>query len=520
MSSALQLLNASLGAPAGPSAPGVLVLIAVALVIIVVTSMMVYAGRYRKVGPNEVMIISGWKHGVRLPDGSIGQQGFRVVHGGGTFVWPVFERLDILSLELMTLDVKTPEVYTLQGVPIMVDGVAQIKVRGDESSIATAAQQMLSKHTADVMNIALMTLEGHLRAILGTLTVEEVYKNRDAFAQKVQEVATIDMGNMGLQIVSFTIRDIRDNAGYLDALGKPRIAQVKRDAIIGQAEADRDATIKSAEANQLGQQAKFVAQTKVAESERDYQMKVQEYTASVNLKKAEADLAYELQKNKTSQSVKSEEVQIQIIEREKNIELQEREIRRREKELDATVKKPAEAEYYKIQTLAQAEKEKLQLEAEGRAEAQKAQGFAGAEVVARTGQAEADASKARGLATADVIQAQGYSEANAMMKKAESWAHYNQAAVTQMLVEALPQIAKAISEPLSKTDKIVIISAGGAGAGASKLTRDVTDIVAQVPAVVEALTGVKLEKLIECIPRLKEAQQAEGAGKAAVASKS
>ena len=332
-----------------------------ALIVVVLMFMMVYATRYRKVGPNEVMIISGRKHRHRLPDGSIGQRGFRIVQGGGTFVYPILERLDILSLELMTLDVKTPEVYTLYGVPVIVDGVAQIKVRGDAESIATAAQQLLSKGKADVMNIALMTVEGHLRAILGTLSVEEIYKNRDAFAQKVQEVATADMANMGLQIVSFTIRDIKDNQGYLDALGKPRTAQVKRDAIIGQAEADRDAKIKSAEANQLGQQAKFAADTKVAEAERDYQIKVQEYATSVNAKKADADLAYQLEKNITSQAVKAEEMQIQIVERQKSIELQEKEILRKERELDATVKKPASAEMFRIQTLAEAEKQKLRL---------------------------------------------------------------------------------------------------------------------------------------------------------------
>ncbi len=475
------------------------------LLVVILLFAMVYANRYRKVGPNEVMVISGWKKTIVLPDGSKEQRGFRMVHGGGSFIWPIFEKVDILSLELMTLDVKTPEVYTVQGVPVMVDGVAQIKVRSDQESIATASQQMLSKGKVEVMNIALMTLEGHLRAILGTMTVEEIYKNRDTFAQRVQEVAAQDMANMGLQIVSFTIRDIRDNQGYLDALGKPRTAQVKRDAIIGQAEADRDATIKSAEANQVGQTAKYSADTKVAESNRDYQMKVQEYQASVNLKKADADLAYDLQKNKTSQSVKAEEVAIEIVERDRRIELQEKEISRKEKELDATVRKPAEADRFKIQTLANAEREKLELEARGRAEANKAEGFAQADVVARTGQAEGEATKARGLATADVIEAQGLAEATAMRKKAESFALYTQAAVTQMLVEAMPQIAKAIAEPLAKTDRIVVINSGGdGGAGASKVTKDITNIVAQVPAVLESLTGVELEALLAKIPGLAE----------------
>ncbi|HWI57831.1 MAG TPA: flotillin family protein, partial [Bacillota bacterium] len=231
----------------------------------------IWASRYTKVGPNQVLVISGRKRRLVDPDGTTREVGFRIVKGGGRFVWPVYEKVDILSLELLTIDVQTPEVYTSKGVPVLVDGVAQIKVKGDDVSIGTAAEQFLSKGTDDIKNIATQTLEGHLRAILGTMTVEDIYQNRDAFASKVQEVAAGDMANMGLTIVSFTIRDIRDKQGYLDALGKPRIAQVKRDAQIAQAEADRDAMIKSSQATQAGQEAKFIADTKIAEAQRDYQ---------------------------------------------------------------------------------------------------------------------------------------------------------------------------------------------------------------------------------------------------------
>jgi flotillin len=216
---------------------------AVAILIVFFIFLGIWASRYTKVGPNQVLVISGRKRKVFDPDGTRSEVGYRIVKGGGVFVWPVFEKIDVLSLELLTIDVQTPEVYTSKGVPVKVDGVAQIKVKGDDISIATASEQFLSKDTAAIMNIATQTLEGHLRAILGTMTVEEIYQNRDAFASKVQEVAAGDMANMGLGIVSFTIRDIRDSQGYLDALGKPRIAQVKRDAQIAQAEADRDAMI-------------------------------------------------------------------------------------------------------------------------------------------------------------------------------------------------------------------------------------------------------------------------------------
>jgi len=480
---------------------GIIIVASVVIVIVVFLLIYMVLSRYTKVGPNQVLVVSGRKH--RAEDGS--KIGFRIVKGGGTFVWPILEKVDILSLELLTIDVQTPEVYTSKGVPVKVDGVAQTKVKGDDVSIRTAAEQFLGKNTDEIRNIATQTLEGHLRAILGTMTVEEIYQNRDAFASKVQEVAAGDMANMGLNIISFTIRDIRDGQGYLDALGKPRIAQVKRDAIIAQAEADRDSTIRSAQANQAGQEAKFQADTKVAEAQRDYQMNVANYQASVNQQKAQADLAYDLQKFKTGQLVKAEEVQVSIIEKQKQIELQQQEILRKQRELEATVQKPADAERYKVETLANAKKFQLETEAAGAASATKATGFAGADVVKATGMAEADANKARGLAEATVIEAQGKATASAMQAKAESFKQYNEAAVIEMIVRVLPEVAGKISEPLSKTEKMVIINSGnGPGGGASKLTGDVTTIISQLPPVLESLTGVKFEKLLEQVPALKK----------------
>ena len=483
-------------------------IVVVGIATLLIISGMVWASRFRKIGPNEVLVVSGRKHRYTDPDGTVRTRGFRIVKGGGTFVVPVLEKVDILSLELLTIDVQTPEVYTSKGVPVRVDGVAQIKVKGDDVSIGTAAEQFLSKGVDDIKNIAMQTLEGHLRAILGTMTVEEIYQNRDAFASKVQEVAAGDMANMGLQIVSFTIRDIRDSQGYLDALGKPRIAQVKRDAVIAQAEADRDSMIRSAQATQAGQEAKFVADTKIAEAQRDYQSNVAQYQAAVNQKKAEADLAYDLQKFKTGQLVKAEEVQVQIIEKQKQIELQQQEILRRQRELEATVQRPADAERYRVETLANAKKFQLETEAAGAASAAKATGFASADVSKATGVAEAEANRARGLAEAAVIEAQGKATASAMQAKAESFKQYNEAAVIEMIVRVLPEVAGKISEPLSKTEKMVIINSGnGTGGGASKLTGDVTQIIAQLPPILESLTGVKFEKLLEQVPALKNAMK-------------
>ncbi len=493
-----------------PFSGGIIAVVVVVIVVTVIILIAMVLSRYTKVGPNQVLIVSGKKHRYADPDGTVKTRGFRIVKGGGTFVYPVVEKVDILSLELLTIDVQTPEVYTSKGVPVKVDGVAQIKVKGDDVSIATAAEQFLGKNTDEIRNIATQTLEGHLRAILGTMTVEEIYQNRDAFASKVQEVAAGDMANMGLGIVSFTIRDIRDTQGYLDALGKPRIAQVKRDAQIAQAEADRDAMIKSSQATQAGQEAKFAADSKIAEAQRDYQSNVAQYQAAVNQKKAEADLAYDLQKFKTGQLVKAEEVQVQIIEKQKQIELQQQEILRKQRELEAMVQKPADAERYKVETLANARKFQLETEAAGTASAAKATGFANADVAKATGLAEAEANKARGLAEAAIIEAQGKATASAMQQKAESFKQYNEAAVIELIVRVLPEIAGKISEPLSKTERMVIINNGnGTGGGASKITGDVTQIISQLPPVLEALTGVRFEKLLEQVPALRKAMGKE-----------
>ena len=489
---------------------GIAAIAVAGIVIVIFLFIIVWAGRYTKVGPNEVLIVSGRRQHFLGEGGESYTRGFRIVKGGGTFIIPVIEKSDVLSLELLTIDVQTPEVYTSKGVPVKVDGVAQIKVKGDDVSIATAAEQFLSKNTASIMNIATQTMEGHLRAILGTMTVEDIYQNRDAFAQKVQEVAAGDMANMGLGIVSFTIRDIRDAQGYLEALGKPRIAQVKRDAQIAQAEADRDAMIKSAQAQQAGQEAKLIADTAIASAQRDYNSKTAEYTATVNQKKAEADLAYDLQRFKTGQLVKAEEVQVQIIEKQKHIELQQQEIQRRARELEATVQRPADAERYRVEALANATKFQLEAEATGAASAAKAKGLAAAEVTRATGLAEAEAQRARGLAEAAVMEAQGSATAGAMREKAESYKEYNQAAVLELLIRALPEIAGKISEPLSKMEKMVVINSGdGAGGGASRVTGDIMQIVAQLPPVLESLTGVKFEELLKQVPALRNAMPPE-----------
>ena len=477
------------------------VLVAIGILFVMFAGVGFYASRYKKVGPNQVLVVSGRRREVINPvTGQKERVGFRVVKGGGTFIIPVLERVDILSMEILTIEVEVRKVYTIEGVPVDTDGVAQIKIRGEDTAIYTAAEQFLSKGPEGIVYVAHETLAGHLRAILGMLTVEEIYRDRDAFAQKVLEVSGGDLANMGLEIVSFVIKDIRDDKEYLESLGRTRTAEVKRDAVKGEAEAQRDATIaqahaardatiQSAEARQLGETAKFIAETKIASAQKDYAVQKASYDEETNRRQVEAELARTLQERITTQEITAQEVQIEVVAKHKQIEVQEQEVSRRTKELEATVQKPAEAERYRIETLASAKKFQTETEAAGEAEAARLQG---------TG--EAEAAKAVGLAQAEVIRAQGFAEAQAMEKKAEAWKQYSQAAIIQQLIEALPQVAEAVAQPLAKTDRIVVISNGGDGAGASKITADVTNIIAQVPAILEALTGVDLIEALQTLP--------------------
>ena len=499
--------------------PWTSILVAIGILFVFFVGAGFYASRYKKVGPNQVLVISGRRREMINPvTGKKERVGFRVLKGGGTFIIPVLERVDVLSMEILTIEVEVRNVYTIEGVPISTDGVAQIKVRGEDSSIFTAAEQFLSKGPEGIVYVAHETLAGHLRAILGMLTVEEIFKDRDAFAQKVLEVSGTDMANMGLEIVSFVIKDIRDDKDYLDSLGRTRTAEVKRDAAKGEAEAQRDATIaqanaardatiQSAEARQEGESAKYRAETKIASAEKNYSVEKATYDEEVNRRQVEADLARTLQEKITHQEIMAQEVQIEVVAKHKQIEVQEQEVQRRARELEATVEKPAEAERYRIETLANATKFQTETESAGEAEAMRLRG-----------EGEADATRARGLAQAEVIQAQGFAEAEAMEKKAEAWQMYNQAAIIQQLIEALPEVARAIAQPLAQTDRIVIISSGGDGAGASKITSDITNIVAQVPATLEALTGVDLMQALKALPGIGLSMQEEPAEERPAAS--
>src|ERR1700719_1180658 len=418
------------------------------------------ASLYRKAGPHEALIVYGFR-------------GTRIVKGHGTVIFPMVENFRELSLQLMSFDVAPmQDLYTKQGVAVTVEAVAQIKVKSDPESIQTAAEQFLTKTPDQRESLIRLVMEGHLRGIIGQLTVEQIVKQPEMVADRMRSTCADDMTKMGLEVVSFTIKEVRDKNEYIVNMGRPDIARIKRDADVATAEAERDtairravATREAAVARAQADQERVLAETlslaKQAESQRDLEVKKAQYLEVTKKQQAQADKAYDIQANIMQQQVITEQVRVQQIEKEQQVKVQEAEINRREKELIATVLKGAEIERQRIETLAAAEKQRLIAEAEGHASSIRAQGEAEAEIIFKKGE----------------------SEAKAMNVKAEAYQEYNQAAVIDKLFTSLPEIVRALASPLANVDKITVISTGnGDAAGLNKISVDLTKMAAQVPA--------------------------------------
>ena len=432
------------------------------------------AKMFRKAGPNEALIVYGFR-------------GPRVIKGHGTVIFPMVESCRELSLELMSFDVAPQQdLYTKQGVAVTVEAVAQIKVRSDQESILTAAEQFLTKAPQQREGLIRLVMEGHLRGIIGQLTVEQIVKEPEMVGDRMRATCADDISKMGLEVVSFTIKEVRDKNEYITNMGRPDIARIKRDADVAAAEAERDTAIRranalreSAVAKAAADQERVLAETlslaKQAEAQRDLDIQKAQFTEQSRRQEAQADKAYEIQTNIMQQQVTAELVKVQQIEKEQQIKVQDAEIVRHEKELIATVLKGAEIERQRIEALAAAERMRLTTEAEGRAAAIRSQGEAEAAVIFQKGEAEA----------------------KAMNVKAEAYQDWNQAAVVDRLISNMAEVVRAMAEPLSKVDKITIVSTGNDGAaGANKLTGDITRIAAQVPALFEALSGMDIRELM------------------------
>ena len=469
------------------------------VIFLVIALIAVFISKYKTAGPDEALIVTGSFLGSRSVHTDESNNKIKIIRGGGTFIFPVFQQSRPLSLLSSKLEVTTPEVYTEQGVPVMADGTAIIKIGGSISEIATAAEQFLGKSKEDRENEAKEVLEGHLRSILGSMTVEEIYKNRDKFSQEVQRVASQDLAKMGLIIVSFTIKDVRDKNGYLDSLGKPRIAQVKRDADIATADAEKETRIKKAEADKEAKKAEFERATEVAEAEKINGLKVAEYRREQDSAKARADQAYDLEMARTQQEVTEQEMQVKIIERQKQIELEEKEILRRERQYDSEVKKKADADRYAVEQSAAADKAKQMAEADANKYRIEAMARAEAERVRIDGLAKADAERAQGETEADIIRLKGIAEAEAKEKIAEAFEQFGQAAILDMILKMLPEYAKQVAAPLGNIDKITVVDTGGSGenGGANKVTGYATNLMATLQESLKASSGIDVKELIE-----------------------
>ncbi|MZP28562.1 flotillin family protein [Heliobacterium undosum] len=458
---------------------------------------------WRKVPTGKALVIKG-------PNNSL-----RVIAGGGGIIIPILYQVDVISLESINLEVRVRKAYTTQGVDINVSGVAVIKVKSDTNESILAALERFNAGNANetvlkIRTIAHEVLSGKLREIISRLTVEEVYRDRERFSQEILLGAKENFAEMGLLIETLTIQEISDDNGYLEALGKERVAEVKKEAEIAEARARRDAEIEkararketevqTAEAVKDGQAAQLRADADVAEERKNTDLKIQGYKKEQETARANADLAYEIEGLRIKQQAEREKMQIDIIRKEKETELAQKEAERKEKELEATVKKQAEAEQFQVERQADAARyQKIQ---ESQAEAA---------AIEAKGRAAAEARRLEGMAEVEIIREKGMAEAAAIEALGEAYKKYEQPAMTlvimEKLIEKMPEIARNIAEPLSRIERITIVDSGnGNNAGASKVTNYVTELMTRLPDVLKTTTGIDLQQfLLKQIDQLPE----------------
>ena len=470
----------------------------VAAVIGIVLILTVVLRMWKKVPQDKAGVVTGMKK--------------RVITGGGGLVIPVFERIDYISLGNIPLSVATRSSLSSQGVPISVITTAVIKVRNEKNSILTAIEQFTGRNEKEIIDniqgTAIAVLEGKLREIIATMTVEELYQKREEFSSRVQEVVGTELGNMGLEVKNFTITDISDENGYIKALGDGMIAQRKKDAEIQKAEAARDMQIKTSQARQEGESAKLKAEADIAQAAKDKAVLEANYMQEQQTAQAKAELAHDIQSNITQKDViqaqmdaellkqqrqkeiAEAQIQVQIASEQKNIELAQKQAERTKESLRVTIVEPANAEKAKQMADADAEKYRKIAEAQARAESRKVEAQAEADAISKTGIAEAEATKAKGIA-----------EAEAMEKKAEAYEKYGQAAMMEMLVKVLPQMAEQVAKPLQSIDKVTIIDSGdtanGSGVGQLNGQMEFISVLAKTIESIKETTGFDITDVMK-----------------------
>jgi flotillin len=460
-----------------------------ALFFVAVVFYIVFRTRYKKAGPDEALIVFGRRRvfGKKVHDEKGDVEAFRIIRGGGTFVWPAWEQHERLSLKMMTLDIDLHHVYTVQGIPINVKAVAQVKVHGEIPSIRRAAEGFLGMDSKDIQATIKETVAGHLRGIIGTLTVEELYRDQKSFQEKVRDEAHRDLDGMGFEFRSFVFREIQDDQGYLNALGQPKIQEALKCARIATAEADRDAKIEEESARMSKEQKRLGVDTDIAVADRGLSLKKAEIKREVDVANAQAQKAGEM------------ELKVQ------NISIADKEVERQKLELNATVRERADAKKYETERLADAEQYRVERQAAAeRKRREEAAAAVKAEGIAKAA-AESTMRRDIGVAEAEAIRAKGEAEAKARRLLAEALKLYNDAGLSIEALKVLPEIAAAVSEPLARAGQTTIISQGGAngvGTGASKMSEDVVQVLSQLPPIMHQLAGVDLQQLLRDLSRI------------------
>ena len=462
--------------------------------IVLLLAIIIFMCNYIKVPPNVALIVSGRKHKYKVKDADgkeiTRQFGYRIVRGGATFVIPFFERVDKLNLGIMQVDIKTNQpVPSQEYIGVLVDGVANIKIGSDDVSVATAAEQFLGWKQHEIAAVAMQVLEGNMREIIGRMTISDLVQNRDKFANETQNAATADMRNMGLEIVNITIQNFSDNDGVLDTLAVKNIAEKKRDADIARAEAERDTVIRQSIADQEGNKARAEANATIAEQNKVLELRRAQFRAEQDRAKADADLAYQVQQENARKALETERAAAELIRLQKETELQAQQVQIQREKLSIEVREKAEAE--RDAKIAAAEAERAVIQARAEAELYKVQKEAEAKLA--LAQKEAEAQYILAEKEAEAIRMKGEAEAEAMLKKAEAMKQYGQAAMMQMVIDKLPDMAKAVSEPLSKTDKIILFGEGGA----TSMAKDTAGTMLQTFEAVKDAVGLDIPRMLK-----------------------
>lgn len=460
----------------------------IAVIAVVVIILAILASGYVKAPPDTAFIISGFQKGQRI---LIGKVGIKL---------PFFERLDKLSLKLVAIDVKTSDaVPTADYINIQVDAAVNIKVGDEPQKLQKASQNFLNRDSEYIAKVAREVLEGNMREIVGKMRLEEMVSDRQKFAELVKENAEPDLAAMGLDIISFNVQNFVDSNQVIENLGIDNIVKIKKSAAIARANSEKEIKIAQARANKEANDERVLAETEIAKKNNDLAIKSAELKKESDIKKAEADAAYKIQEEQQRKELEITSANANIARQEREVELRAREVEVTEKSLEAEVKKKAEAERYAKQQQAEADLYRRQKDAEAdqfekirEAEAKKAQ----AEAQRYAMEQEALGIKAKGEAEAASIRAQALAEAEGMEKKAEAYQRYNKAAMAEMMIKVLPEIAGKIAEPLSQIDKITIIGGGSEDNGIGSVAGNVPVVMAKLFESMKEATGVDLSEIM------------------------